>query len=57
MNPFESLPIYTEDRMAEYKGKALGRAPPHVYGIAEAAYQRLAKTQSSQSIAVSGESG
>ena len=39
MNPFESLPIYTEDRMAEYKGKALGRAPPHVYGTAEAAYR------------------
>ena len=43
--------------MAEYKGKALGRTPPHVYGIAEAAYQRLAKTQSSQSIVGSGESG
>ena len=57
MNPFEELPIYTEERMAEYKAKALGKAPPHVYGIAETAYQRLARTRQSQSIVVSGESG
>ena len=57
MNPFETLPIYTETNMAEYKGKGLGKAPPHVYAIAEAAYQRLLKTKQSQSIVVSGESG
>ena len=57
MNPFESLPIYSEELMGNYKGKSLGREPPHVYGIAEAAYQRLIKTGRSQSIVVSGESG
>ena len=30
MNPFESLPIYTEEQMAPYKGKNMGAAPPHV---------------------------
>ena len=57
MNPFEALPLYSESRMAEYKDKALGRAPPHVYAIAEAAYLRLTKSRKSQSIVVSGESG
>jgi myosin heavy subunit len=57
MNPFEMLPIYSEARMADYKGKALGRAPPHVYGIAEVAYQMLVKSGRSQSVVVSGESG
>ena len=57
MNPFEALPIYDEARMSQYVGKALGRAPPHVYGIAETAYQMFTKTGKSQSIVVSGESG
>ena len=57
MNPFESLPIYSEAIMAEYAGKSLGRAPPHVYAIAETAYQMLVKSGRSQSIIVSGESG
>ena len=57
MNPFELLPIYSEEKMAPYKGKRLGSEPPHVYGTAEMAYQRLSKTKQSQSIVVSGESG
>ena len=57
MNPFEELPIYSEARMAQHRDKSLGGAPPHVYGIAEAAFQRLIKTKCSQSIVVSGESG
>jgi len=58
MNPFEPLPaIYNEKVMAEYKDQRLGKAPPHVYGIAEQAYQMLSKMKKSQSIVVSGESG
>ena len=57
LNPFKSLPIYSEETMAAYKAQSLGRQPPHVYAIAEAAYQRLAKTGQSQAVIVSGESG
>ena len=57
MNPFEALPIYSETLMEGYKAKKLGKAPPHVYGISEEAYQTLSKTRKSQSIVVSGESG
>ena len=57
MNPFEELPIYSEAQMGEYKGKPLGGASPHVFGIAEAAYLMLSRSGKSQSIVVSGESG
>ena len=57
MNPFQRLPIYTEEVMGQYKGKRLGAAAPHVYGIAEAAYTMLAKTGVSQAVVVSGETG
>ena len=32
VNPFENLPIYSEDIMKKYVGKKLGVAPSHVYG-------------------------
>lgn len=59
VNPFQRLPIYGEEMMARYKGKKLGSpsAEPHVYAMAEVAYTTLRKTGSSQSLAVSGESG
>ena len=57
MNPFETLPIYSEAKMEPYKGKPLGKAPAHVYGTAESAYQMLSRTKQPQSIVVSGESG
>ena len=57
VNPFENLPIYSEDIMKKYVGKKLGVAPSHVYGTAECAYQYLKQSGKSQSIVVSGESG
>jgi myosin heavy subunit len=57
MNPFQQLPIYTDEKKADYKGKRMGQAPPHVYAVSECAYQSLAKMQKSQSVLVSGESG
>ena len=54
MNPFETLPIYSEAQMEPYKGKPLGKAPAHVYGTAECAYQLLSRTKQPQSIVVSG---
>ena len=32
MNPYQWLPIYTTELMAEYKAAAIGSMPPHVYG-------------------------
>ena len=57
INPFELLPIYGQDKMTPYPNKALGIAEPHTYAMGEEAYKTLLKSQSSQSLVVSGESG
>uniref|UniRef100_A0A8R1YPX8 Myosin motor domain-containing protein n=1 Tax=Pristionchus pacificus TaxID=54126 RepID=A0A8R1YPX8_PRIPA len=58
INPYESINgLYSEDRRMEYKGKSLGKLPPHIYAIAEKARLELKRNKESQSIVVSGESG
>ena len=56
MNPYQQLPIYNAEMMAQYKSAPTGSLPPHVYGTAAAAYQGLLALRS-QSIVISGESG
>lgn len=41
MNPYQVLPIYTAEKMAEYKAAAIGSVPPHVFGTSAAAYSGL----------------
>ena len=60
VNPFNwkvSDPLYTEDVLVRYRGQEFGERPPHVYAIAEDAYQQILAERSNQSILVSGESG
>ncbi|KAK9809830.1 hypothetical protein WJX72_000004 [[Myrmecia] bisecta] len=58
VNPFASLPhMYGAHMMEQYKGRVLGELSPHVYAIADAAFQQMRKEKRSQSILVSGESG
>ena len=60
VNPFSwkvSKPLYEESLLVQYRGKELGDKPPHVYAIAEDAYQHIVNDRRNQSILVSGESG
>ena len=57
VNPFENLPIYSQELMKPYVNKTLGIVEPHAYALAEEAYKTMLKTQLSQSLVVSGESG
>ena len=60
VNPFNwqvSEPLYAESLLLKYRSKELDDMPPHVYGIAEQAYQQIVSDGSNQSILVSGESG
>ena len=65
VNPFNwqvSKPLYEEAVLRTYRGQQLGDQKPHVYAIAEDAYQRLIEGAdrqrvANQSILVSGESG
>ncbi|GMR53525.1 hypothetical protein PMAYCL1PPCAC_23720, partial [Pristionchus mayeri] len=58
INPYELIDgLYSEERRLEYRGKSLGKLPPHIYAIAEKARLELKRNKESQSIIVSGESG
>lgn len=55
-----SKPLYEEAVLVRYLRQRLGELPPHVYAIAEEAYQQIrdgAAGPSNQSVLVSGESG
>ena len=60
VNPFNwqvSQPLYAESLLMRYRGVQFGELPPHVYAIAEDAYQQVLSEQRNQSILISGESG
>ena len=66
VNPYKSLPLYTETHIEFYKKYFLklkinpndiSPAVPHLYHIAEAAYQDMIIDKKNQSIIISGESG
>ncbi|KAL1496526.1 hypothetical protein AB1Y20_016479 [Prymnesium parvum] len=62
VNPFNwqvSEPLYTEERLLSYRGKEMAEMPPHIYAIAEDAYQAIVEPRGvcNQSVLVSGESG
>uniref|UniRef100_A0AC35U1J6 Myosin motor domain-containing protein n=1 Tax=Rhabditophanes sp. KR3021 TaxID=114890 RepID=A0AC35U1J6_9BILA len=58
INPYKSIPeLYSVDTMHSYAGKSLGILPPHIFAIADKAYNEMKRCKTSQSIIVSGESG
>lgn len=58
VNPFANLQhLYGPHMMDQYRAAEFGELSPHVYAIADAAYQQMRKENKGQSILVSGESG
>ncbi|KAA0155260.1 hypothetical protein FNF27_01564 [Cafeteria roenbergensis] len=57
VNPFELLPIYTPEILDKYKDGGGRSQPPHIYAIADFAYQGMIAESASQSVVISGESG
>ncbi|XP_075467388.1 unconventional myosin-Vb-like isoform X2 [Ascaphus truei] len=57
VNPYEQLPIYGEDVIGAYIGKARGELDPHIFAVAEEAYMQMGRDSQNQSIIISGESG
>uniref|UniRef100_A0A8D0G5S9 Myosin motor domain-containing protein n=1 Tax=Sphenodon punctatus TaxID=8508 RepID=A0A8D0G5S9_SPHPU len=41
MNPFQSLPLYDKQVSAKYQSHARGTLPPHIFAIADRAYQAM----------------
>ncbi|KAI9333528.1 P-loop containing nucleoside triphosphate hydrolase protein [Zopfochytrium polystomum] len=57
VNPFEQIDIYNTSIAKKYAKKALSANPPHIFGIAEEAFNSMKITSTGQSIIISGESG
>ncbi|NWJ01096.1 MYH7B protein, partial [Crypturellus undulatus] len=67
INPYKWLPVYTAPVVAAYKGKRRSEAPPHIYSIADNAYNDMLRSDCACSlphvvdlcisVALSGESG
>ncbi|KAG2245357.1 hypothetical protein Bca52824_092781 [Brassica carinata] len=55
VNPFKNVQIYGNDIRSAYQKKAL--VAPHVYAVADAAFDEMMREEKNQSIIISGESG
>merc|ERR1711923_701065 len=57
INPYKRFPIYTLRTMELYVGKRRNECWPHIFAVAEGAYQGMTNTGCNQSILITGESG
>uniref|UniRef100_A0A8C3I2A7 Myosin heavy chain 7 n=1 Tax=Chrysemys picta bellii TaxID=8478 RepID=A0A8C3I2A7_CHRPI len=57
INPYKWLPVYTSPVVAVYKGKRRSEVPPHIYSIADNAYNDMLRNRENQSMLITGESG
>ncbi|XP_073682422.1 myosin, heavy chain 7B, cardiac muscle, beta a [Garra rufa] len=57
VNPYKWLPVYTAPVVAAYKGKRRSEVPPHIYSIADNAYNDMLRNRENQSMLITGESG
>nr|XP_029520361.1 myosin-7-like isoform X4 [Oncorhynchus nerka] len=57
INPYKYLPVYSSDVIAAYKGKRRNETPPHIYAIADNAYNDMLRNCENQSMLITGESG
>ncbi|XP_010438625.1 PREDICTED: myosin-4-like [Camelina sativa] len=55
VNPFKNVQIYGKEFLSTYQNKALDA--PHVYAVADAAFDEMMREEKNQSIIISGESG
>ncbi|KAG4978249.1 hypothetical protein JHK86_037723 [Glycine max] len=55
VNPFKDVQIYGDDYISAYRQKLMDK--PHVYAMADAAYNEMMRDEVNQSIIISGESG
>ncbi|PVU97471.1 hypothetical protein BB559_002021 [Furculomyces boomerangus] len=57
VNPYYNLKIYGPEIISFYRNKRRDEAQPHIYSIADAAYQAILHSRENQSILITGESG
>ncbi|KAM4797052.1 unconventional myosin-Ia [Rhinophrynus dorsalis] len=57
VNPYKQLNIYTPEKVEEYRNCNLYQLKPHIYAVADDAYQSLRDRDKDQCILITGESG
>nr|XP_055072165.1 unconventional myosin-Ib isoform X2 [Misgurnus anguillicaudatus] len=57
MNPYKPLPIYTAEKVEEYRNRNFYELSPHIYALADEAYRSLRDQDKDQCILITGESG
>ncbi|GAB1300318.1 Myosin, heavy chain 15 [Apodemus speciosus] len=57
INPYKWLPVYQKEVMAAYKRKRRSEVPPHIFAVANRAFQDMLRNGENQSILFTGESG
>ncbi|KAM4626521.1 unconventional myosin-Ib isoform 3-T3 [Discoglossus pictus] len=57
INPYRSLPIYTPDKVEEYRNRNFYELSPHIYALSDEAYRSLRDQDKDQCILITGESG
>ena len=43
INPYEQLPLYTEDVIQAYSGQDMGAMDPHIFAVAEEAFRQMSR--------------
>ncbi|XP_063283314.1 unconventional myosin-Ia isoform X1 [Pelobates fuscus] len=57
VNPYKQLSIYSDEKVEEYRNCNLYQLKPHIYAVADDAYQSLRDRDRDQCILITGESG
>ena len=57
INPYHRYPIYNPKYSNDYQNKRLGELDPHIFAIADDAYNSMLRDKMNQSVIISGESG
>ncbi|XP_048455140.1 unconventional myosin-Ib-like [Rhincodon typus] len=57
VNPYRQLPVYTPEKVEEYRNRNFYELSPHIYALADEAYRSLRDQDKDQCILITGESG
>ncbi|CCD24497.1 myosin 1 NDAI_0D01830 [Naumovozyma dairenensis CBS 421] len=57
INPYSNIKIYTQEYINLFNGSQKEENKPHIFAVAEEAYQNLLSEKQNQSVLVTGESG